>query len=76
MVLAQNLHELDYNEQKEINGGGIGIVVVIVATAVVTLGGNEVSKRTTGKDIVQHIGTGLETVGGWIKDAGKALSGS
>ena len=74
MVLAQNLHELDYNEQKEINGGGL--VVAIVVTAVVTLVGNEVSKRTTGKDIVQHIGTGLETVGGWIKDAGEALSGS
>ncbi|NLM96889.1 MAG: hypothetical protein GX175_04655 [Halanaerobiaceae bacterium] len=74
MILAQNLHELDYHEQKEVNGGGV--ITVIVVTAVVTLVGNEVSKRTTGKDIVQHIGTGLEKVGGWIEEAGKALSGS
>lgn len=42
MILAQNLHELDYHEQKEVNGGGV--ITVIVVTAVVTLVGNEVSK--------------------------------
>jgi hypothetical protein len=70
-ISSSSFTNISEDEALNLNGGAV-IVPFLIGVGV-GLVANEVVRRTTGKNIVQHAGDGIKTVGSSIKSFGEKL---
>jgi hypothetical protein len=65
--------ELNNNEQEEVNGGLIGLIIGGIVLVAGTIVGNEALERNTEHDLAGWIGYGLDKAGEALSTAGDWL---